>query len=168
MTILRSAAAQAVGFALALSTGATAQTTAEITREALATYIVVDGVGVPDPLTETPGEAARGAEIFADPERGGCAGCHAVEGEPDRTQIGPSLSGVGARLSRSALRLWIINPTFFIPETRMPAYYSLYDGDADAPARPKPRLDAQAIEDIVAYLEGLKPISAAAGAATGQ
>lgn len=126
----------------------------------LARYVVVDGVGVREPLTETAGDPERGRSVFSDPSRGGCSGCHAVEGPSDETQIGPSLSDVGARLSEAALRLWIINPAFLAPDTAMPAYYSLYDGDATEPTRARPRLDAQEIEDLVAYLNGLTEMAA--------
>lgn len=131
--------------------------------DSVVTYVLVDGVGAPDPLTRAPGDPRRGAEVFSDPEQGGCAGCHAVAGRSDATQIGPSLAGVGGRLSRSALRLWIIDPRFFNPEANMPAYYSVYDGEAEEPTRPRPRLGPQQIEDLVAYLDGLKPIGAAIG-----
>ena len=121
-------------------------------------YVVVDGVSIPNPLTQSPGSASRGEQIFSDPNSGGCAGCHALQGKGDTTQIGPSLAGVGGRLSRSALRLWIVNPTYFKPETKMPGYYALFEGDMPEPSRTKTRLDAQAIEDLVVFLDNLKPI----------
>ena len=126
-------------------------------------YDIVDGVSIPDPLTDVVANAERGEALFADPEKGGCAECHAapgVEGKPTRS--GPPLDGVGARLSASAIRLWIVNPRALVEETTMPAYYSL-DAEAatpgagpDAEPRAAPRLDGESIEDLVAFLESLK------------
>ncbi|MEL6980412.1 MAG: c-type cytochrome [Pseudomonadota bacterium] len=127
------------------------------------TYVVVDGRSAPEPLSDAPPNAERGEALFFDAEAGDCASCHAAPGAPRQpTEPGPALGGVGARLSASAIRLWIINPRVLVEGSAMPAYYSLSPTDAtpgapaDAPPRAEPRLDAASIEDLVAYLETLK------------
>lgn len=126
-------------------------------------YSIVDGVSIPDPLADIAANAERGEDLFADPEKGGCAECHAAPGiESKPTRSGPPLDGVGARLSASAIRLWIVNPRALVEDTTMPAYYSLDPQAAtpgagpDADPRAAPRLDGDSIEDLVAFLESLK------------
>lgn len=158
---IAAAALPAAALAVDAPAPAVAQSFAsEAPETAIVEYVLVDGIGAPDPLTRRPGRPERGEAIFADPDRGGCTGCHALDGPADETQIGPSLGEVGGRLSSSALRLWIVNPRFFNPETAMPAYYSLYDGDRPEPSRARPLLSAQDVEDLVAYLDSLKPLGA--------
>lgn len=121
-------------------------------------YDIVDGASVPDPLDGLEGDAARGRALFLDAERTGCAVCHSVSGVADATAEtpGPSLDGVGLRLSQGSLRLWIVNPRALADAPSKPAYYSLRPFD-DPSAEPleAPRLDAQAVEDLVAFLDGL-------------
>lgn len=111
-------------------------------------YVVVDGAAIPEPLTETPGDPARGAEIAADPARGGCLGCHA----------GPTrLDGVGARLPTPRLRLMMVNYGLVDGDVDKPAFYDMPEtGDADdAAPLPETRLTAGEIEDVVAWLATL-------------
>ena len=111
-----------------------------------------------EPLTETPGDAERGRALIVDRDLGHCLLCHAIEqiDEPFQGNIGPDLSNVGTRLSSSMLRERIVDPTRSNPESVMPAYYrtdnltnvgSAYEG--------KPILDAQQVEDVVAFLATL-------------
>ena len=158
----RVAALGLLGAAATLS-AATAQEDVAPRKEAALSYTIVDGSSIPDPLATVAANVERGEELFADPEKGGCAECHAAPGvDVKPTRSGPPLDGVGARLSASAIRLWIVNPRALIEETTMPAYYSL-DAEAatpganrGAPSLAEPRLDAESIEDLVAFLESLK------------
>jgi sulfur-oxidizing protein SoxX len=71
--------------------------------------------------------------------------------------IGPPLDGVGERYTAGALRLRIVDPKVFNPETIMPAYYKvqgLYR--VRERHRGTPILTAQQVEDVVAYLLTLK------------
>lgn len=72
-------------------------------------------------------------------------------------EIGPSLAGVGARLTPGQIRLRLVDPTLLNPAAVMPAYHRI-DGlaNVDARWRGRPVLSAQEIEDVVAYLVTLK------------
>ncbi len=110
----------------------------------------VEGDGIPQALTSTPGNAARGKQLLAQREAANCLKCHrisdkALAGGGDK---GPSLDGVGAALSAAQLRLTVADPTRVSHKAQMPSFYKA-GGDA-------PKLAAQDIEDIVAYLRTLK------------
>lgn len=71
--------------------------------------------------------------------------------------LAPSLEGAAKRLSEGQLRLRIVDSTRVNPSTIMPAYYRKEDPPRVAPAyRGKPILDAQQVEDVVAFLMTLK------------
>jgi sulfur-oxidizing protein SoxX len=105
------------------------------------------------------GDAARGLAVVVDRRRGNCLICHAfpIEGEPFQGEIGPPMTGVGARLSPGQIRLRLIDQSRINPETMMPPYYRVAGLTDVAPEyRGRPALTAQEIEDVVAYLAGLK------------
>jgi L-cysteine S-thiosulfotransferase len=121
---------------------------------ALVPYRVADGA-IPEPLTDQPGDPARGRRIVLDREGGDCTICHAMP-LPQRQfhgTIGPPLDGVGSRYTAAELRLRLVDPKVMIPETIMPAYYKV-DGLHRVLDRysGKPILTAQQVEDVVAYL----------------
>jgi putative heme-binding domain-containing protein len=62
----------------------------------------------PDPL---PGDAARGAGVYA---KSGCGGCHVLEGQGEG--YGPELTGIGDRRSASFLKQAISKPSSALPE----------------------------------------------------
>jgi len=71
--------------------------------------------------------------------------------------VGPSLAGVGRRLSAAQLRLRIADIEWLKPDATMPSYYRIEGLDhVAAEYRGKPVLDGAEIEDIVAYLETLR------------
>lgn len=111
------------------------------------------------PLTSTPGDAARGRAIVADRTRGLCLLCHQAPIPEERFQgnIGPDLTGVGARLSAGEIRLRIVDPRRLNPESIMPAYFRT-EGLARVAAayQGRPVLSAQEIEDVIAFLVGLR------------
>ena len=114
---------------------------------------------VPEPLTQEPGNPARGREIVRDMTHVTCLICHVmpIPEEPDHGGIGPSLAGVGSARSPGQLRLRLINPKAFNDRSIMPAYYQV-DGlnRVGAEFRGRPIYTAQQIEDVVAYLSSLK------------
>ena len=77
----------------------------------------------------------------------------------DRFQgnISTNLAGAGTRWTVAQLRLRIVNSRQLNPTSVMPAYYRV-DGltRVAATSRDKPILDAQQIEDVVAWLATLK------------
>lgn len=137
--------------ALALGHGAAA------TADAVEPYEVVD-YGIPAPLTGEPGDPERGLAVMADRELGNCFGCHVVPVDAEFFgTTGPTLEGVGDRLSPAQLRLRLVDSKQINPMSMMPSYYRVeglhrvlekFQG--------KPVLTAQQIEDVVAYLATLK------------
>ena len=117
-------------------------------------YRIVDGT-IPEPLTTQPGDPARGRRIVLDRDGGDCTICHAMP-LPQREfhgTVGPPLDGIGRRATPGTLRLRLVDPKAFNPETIMPAYYKVA-GLHRVLERYRARaiLTAQQIEDIIAYL----------------
>ena len=119
----------------------------------------IEGDAVPRPLGGLDGDAARGVEIAVDRTRGNCLACHTVPSldAPFQGRIGPSLKGVAKRLNVGQIRLRMIDQSRINPNTMMPPYYRVKGLANVAPElRGKPALDAQELEDIVAWLATLK------------
>jgi sulfur-oxidizing protein SoxX len=110
---------------------------------------------IPHPLSDQPGDPERGRRIVLDREGGDCTICHAIP-LPQRQfhgTVGPPLDGIGGRYSAGELRLRLVDPKVFNPDTIMPAYYKV-EGLRRVLERyrGKPMLTAQQVEDVVAYL----------------
>lgn len=111
------------------------------------------------PLTDRKGDPARGRAVVVNRQVGLCLLCHSGPFPEERLMgdLAPSLEGVGARLSEGQLRLRIVDSTRINPASIMPAYYRTADLARVASAyRGKPILDAQQVEDVVAFLRTLK------------
>ena len=129
-------------------------------RSHAADPIDVVGDAVPRPLTSTPGDAARGKDIVGDRTVGLCLMCHPGPFPDARSQgnLAPDLSGAGARWNAGQLRLRIVDPRRLNPATIMPSYFADATGARVGKAwRDRPVLDAQQVEDVVAYLATLRP-----------
>jgi len=104
------------------------------------------------------GDPERGRAIVADRTRGMCLLCH--EGPfPGVAQgnLAPPLDGVGERLSREVLRERIADARALNPGSIMPSYHRIAPpGEVAEPFRGRPILDAQQIEDVVAFLVTLR------------
>ncbi|PWC31730.1 sulfur oxidation c-type cytochrome SoxX [Azospirillum sp. TSO22-1] len=114
---------------------------------------------LPDSLTGTKGDPARGRAIVADRRRGLCLLCHSGPFPEERFQgtLAPDLSGAGARLSEGQLRLRIVDARRLVPDTIMPSYFKVEGLTRVAPAfQGKPVLSAAEIEDVVAFLTTLR------------
>jgi mono/diheme cytochrome c family protein len=59
----------------------------------------------------------------------GCKGCHQFEGSGG--SFGPSLDGTGARMSEDQIRQKMVNPKADNPNSAMPSYQHLPEGDLD-------------------------------------
>lgn len=71
--------------------------------------------------------------------------------------LAPDLAGAGQRYTTGELRLRIAHPQKVLPNTIMPAYFETEGLTRVAKAfQGKPILDAQQIEDVVAFLATLK------------
>jgi sulfur-oxidizing protein SoxX len=114
--------------------------------------------GLPDPLTEVPGDPDRGRAIVVDRQTGLCLLCHSGPFPEVRFQgdLAPDLTGVGQRLQAAELRLRMVDSRAINGDTIMPPYFSL-DGLTRVGARweGKTILDAQQVEDVVAFLTTL-------------
>jgi sulfur-oxidizing protein SoxX len=115
--------------------------------------------GLPRSLTGAAGDAARGRAIVANRQVGLCLLCHSGPFPEERFQgnLAPDLKGAGARWSEGQLRLRMVDPGRFNPQTIMPAYHRTEGLTRVAPAyRGKPVLSAAEIEDVVAFLVTLR------------
>ena len=117
------------------------------------------GDAIEQPLTEQPGDPARGRAIVANRQVGLCLLCHSGPIAEERFQgnLAPDLAGAGARLSEGQLRLRMVDSRRVNPDSMMPAYFRA-DGLARvaAPWLGKTVLTAQQVEDVVAYLRSLR------------
>ena len=151
------AALSAGAAGVAFAQGATAPSATA--SGSIAPYTVV-GDAIPQPLTEAPGDAARGRAIVANRQLGLCLLCHSGPFPDERFQgnLAPDLGGAGSRWSAAQLRLRLVDGRRLNPQTIMPAYFRV-GGQVRVGAawRDKPLLSAQQIEDVVAFLATLRP-----------
>ena len=127
-------------------------------RAELKSYAVV-GDAIPNSLTGAKGDAAKGRAIVANRQVGLCLLCHSGPFPEERFQgtLAPDLAGAGTRWSPGQLRLRIVDSTRINPATIMPPYYRIDDLTRVSPAfAGKPVLNAEQIEDVVAYLSTLQ------------
>jgi sulfur-oxidizing protein SoxX len=125
---------------------------------ALVPYVIV-GDAIPAPLTATKGDAERGRSIVSNRQVGLCLLCHTGPFPQERFQgtLAPDLKGAGTRSTEGQLRLRIADANRLNPETIMPPYYRIEGLVRVAPQfQGKPLLNAQQIEDVVAYLATLR------------
>lgn len=123
-----------------------------------APYKVV-GDAIPMSMTGQAGDPVRGRAIVGNRQVGLCLLCHSGPFPEERFQgnLAPDLAGAGNRATAGQLRLRIVDASRLNPDTIMPPYYRT-DGleRVAAPYRGKPILNAEQIEDVVAYLLTLK------------
>ena len=119
----------------------------------------IQGDAVPQALSETPGDPARGRAIVANRQVGLCLLCHTGPIPEERFQgtLAPDLAGAGRRWSAGQLRLRVADAQALNPESIMPPYFRSAGLNRVAAAwRDKPVLNAQQVEDVVAYLVSLR------------
>jgi sulfur-oxidizing protein SoxX len=126
--------------------------------QALRPFTVVADA-IPEPLTGARGNADRGRAIVVDRQKGLCLLCHSGPFPEQRFQgtLAPNLQGAGSRWSEGQLRLRVVDSSRLNPATIMPSYYRV-DGLTRVGRvwQGKPVLDAEQIEDVVAFLATLK------------
>jgi len=144
-------------FILPLST-----TQAEGASQAPAPYYEwqVTNYAINEPLGGLTGDAERGQAIAGNQSRGNCLACHLlpIPEEEFFGNLGPPLIGIGARQSVGMIRLHVVDQSRFNPETVMPGYYRPPQQLNRVAKQLQGRtwLNAQEIEDVVAYLASLK------------
>ncbi len=126
----------------------------------------VDG-SVEASLSGVPGDPENGRKIVGDKGLGNCVACHQasdLSDVPFQGNIGPMLDGAGERWSEADLRGIVTNSKMMFEGSMMPSFYKVdgfirpgkaFTGKA-ADETLAPLLDAQQIEDVVAYLVTLK------------
>jgi sulfur-oxidizing protein SoxX len=125
--------------------------------QALRPYVVA-GDAIPESLTGTPGDAARGRALVL-ARTSTCILCHSGPFPEEKFQgdLAPSLAGAGSRWSEGQLRLRLVDAGSLNAATIMPSYYRI-DGlhRVGTAWRGKSILSAGQIEDMVAYLASLR------------
>lgn len=119
--------------------------------------VVADGI--PQPLVAGDGDAVRGRALVVARESANCVLCHAVPDPAVRFSgnVGPSLAGIGSRMTTAQLRLRIADNARVSPASVMPSYYRTAGLDRVAVQYAgKPILSASEVEDLVAYLSTLR------------
>ena len=146
-----------VRFAWLLLLTACAATSPESPDTAATAIAVVSGE-IASPLSASAPDAERGRKILIGRDSN-CILCHAAPetGERFFGNLAPPLSGVGRRLTAAQMRARIVDPLFFNKESIMPAYYRVEGLNRVAETyRGKSVLNAEQIEDVIAYLLTLK------------
>jgi sulfur-oxidizing protein SoxX len=119
----------------------------------------VSGDAIPEPLGGLHGDAVRGRALVRDRSVGNCLICHNAPEPAERFmgEIGPDLAGIGSRLTPAQIRLRLVDESLLNPKTVMPPYYRIDRLSRVAERyRGKPVLDAQQVEDVIAYLASLR------------
>lgn len=150
---LAAVAATVLGAAMAL-----VSTSAADKRVPDTSYTAI-GNAIPAPLTSKSGDPMRGKALALSTAAGNCALCHELPAREVAVfgTMGPSLANVGSRLDAGVLRLRIVDGRRINPRSAMPSYYRVQSlNRVMAQYRGRPILDAQQVEDIVAYLQTLK------------
>ena len=126
----------------------------------VAAGLSVVGDGIPAPLAGTvAGDATRGRAIVASRQVGLCLLCHRAPIAEERQQgnIATDLAGAGSRWNAAQLRLRVADPKRLDPASLMPAYHRTEGLNRVGTAwTDRPVLDAQQVEDVVAWLVTLK------------
>lgn len=115
---------------------------------------LVDGLEAP---FASPGDPVRGREVFVAREAGHCVLCHAAPGIATAGNVGPSLAGVGARLTPAQIRLRVADITRVNPRAAMPTFHRVEGMQRVAGGyRGRPVLTGRQVEDVVAWLSTLR------------
>jgi sulfur-oxidizing protein SoxX len=118
-----------------------------------------DGGAMEASMTGQPGSPERGRQIVENRQLSACLLCHSGPFPEPHLQgtVGPSLDGVGSRLTPGEIRLRLVDPAKLNPDTVMPSYNAV-DGltRVGQAWHGKPVLTAQQIEDVVAFLATLR------------
>jgi sulfur-oxidizing protein SoxX len=120
---------------------------------------MVTGDAVVQSLTGSAGNPTRGRAIIADRQKGFCLLCHGgpFPEEPLQGNLAPSLAGAGSRWNEGQLRLRLMDNKRVNPESIMPAYHRIEGlNRVGANWRDRPILSAAEIEDVLAFLMGLR------------
>lgn len=143
--------AAAMGFVVAGAFAVSAQS------QEMANVNIVDGT-IPTSLTGKAGDAANGRKVAINRKKGNCLACHQmpIPEQQFHGETGPALHDVGARMSEAELRMRLVDPKVINPDTMMPSFYKTGQHRVLKKFQGKTILDAQEVEDVIAYLKTLK------------
>lgn len=120
---------------------------------------VVDDA-IPMALTDQAGDAGNGQKLVVNRKQGNCLACHAISelaSQPFHGDVGPTLDGVADRYNAGELRMLVVNAKLSNEDTIMPAFYRVEGlNRVNKKFKDKTILNAQQVEDVVAYLQTLK------------
>jgi len=122
------------------------------------TYTIVRD-GIPKPLTDEKPNIENGRRIVTDRQKGLCVLCHTgpFPEAPFQGDLATNLAGTGSRWSEAQLRLRLVDASRLNPQTIMPSYYRTNNlNRVGWQWRGQPVLDAQQVEDVVAFLRTLQ------------
>ena len=115
---------------------------------------------MPTQLSAEPGNAERGRAIVASRQLGLCLLCHSGPFPEERAQgnLSTDLTGAGSRWTEAQLRLRVADARRLNPASLMPSFHpARLPDDQTAHVghkwRGQPVLDAQQVEDVVAFLK---------------
>jgi L-cysteine S-thiosulfotransferase len=112
------------------------------------------------PLQGLIGQADRGRALVSNKQKSLCLLCHQGPIPEDRFQgnLAPELSLIAQRLNAAQLRARIVDASQFNSQTIMPSYYRTEGLNRVLQSfKGQTILTAQEIEDVIAFLETLKP-----------
>ena len=143
--------AAAMGFAIAGTLAVSAQSAD------MANVTIVNGT-IPKSLTGTAGDPAAGKKAAINQKKGNCLACHAmpIPEEQFHGKTGPDLHGIGSRQNEAELRMRLVDPKVINADTMMPSFFKTGQHRVLPDFQGKTILEAQDVENIVAYLLTLK------------
>ncbi len=130
----------------------------DATAQTLVPYEIENGA-IAQSLTGIKGDPAKGRAIVVERQKGLCLLCHSGPFPEERFQgdLAPSLAGTGSRMSEGEIRLRMVDSTKVNEKTIMPPYYRSEGLErVAANYKAKTLLNAQEIEDVIAFLVSLK------------
>ncbi len=150
-----------------LAAAAAISAAAPALSETMPTEVVYHEGAVDTSLTGNAGDPVSGVKVMTTRSQGNCVACHQISklsDVPFQGDIAPPLDGVADRYSEAQLRGIVANAKMTFEGSFMPAFYKTkgyirpgdaYTGKAAKEPLP-PILDAQQIEDVLAFLMTLK------------
>ncbi|ABK46202.1 monoheme cytochrome SoxX (sulfur oxidation) [Magnetococcus marinus MC-1] len=115
--------------------------------------------GIAQPLTDKPGDPANGKALAMARSKGNCIACHWLPEATFPGNAGPNLYEAIRHNERSTawIRQKIVNPKVDNPDTLMFTFYDSTGKQNLLKAwEGKPVLEAQEVEDVIAYLLSLR------------
>ena len=136
-------------------------TSSTIAAETAPDAVKINDGEIADSLTGKAGDPAAGREWYAGRKLGNCLACHQttdLNNLPFHGEVGPPMDGVADRYEAAELRAILVNSKeVFGDETIMPGFYTYNAGVRVAEKFQNTTiLQAQQVEDIIAYLKTLK------------